>query len=80
MTGQKIDITKAVEEMVCSEQVLQCWCVICSGQCDLEQDEPEILLSKLAEMWVTIRGFSYTGNLLEQYKQSIKESTKKKSL
>ena len=48
--------------------------MICNGL------EADILLTKIAELWVTIRGFSYTGNLLEQHKQSSKATEQKKSL
>ena len=77
LTGRSVNIGKAIAEIMNSDNVLQCWSLICTT---LEPEESDILLSKLTELWVTIRGFSYAGNLLEQYKQSAKTSTKKKSL
>ena len=75
--GHNIDISKAIEEILNCENILAYWSMICND--NLEADESDMLLAKIAELWLTLRGFSYTSNLLEQYKQ-LKGSIKKKSL
>lgn len=78
LKGQKIEIDEALDEIICSENVMMCWSLICGG--DMEEDESDKLLNKIAELWITVRGFSYAGNLFEQYKCAKKDSVKKKSL
>ena len=43
-------------------------------------DESDTLLTEVAKLWITIRGFSYAGNLIERYKQISKSKFGKKSL
>ena len=73
LTGHDIDIQKAVLEIMNSDKVLSYWSIISN---DLDAEDSDILLSKIANLWIVVRGFSYTGSLLEQYKQTVKESTK----
>ena len=77
MCGKSIDICLAISNILSSENVLSCWNLICHN---LTDDKSDILLTKIAELWVTIRGFSYAGNLIEQYKQITKSKFGKKSL
>ena len=47
--------------------MLSCWSVVCN----LETTKSDKLLAYIAEAWVQLRGFSYVGNLIEQYKMSV---------
>ena len=64
---RNIDISKAVSEIISSENVMSCWSVVCN----LETTKSDKLLAYIAEAWVQLRGFSYVGNLIEQYKMSV---------
>lgn len=70
---RKVDIEKAVDEIMTCEEVLSCWSLICS----LETAKSDKLLLRLAEKWVTLRGFSY---VVEQYKQHSKGKSLRKTL
>lgn len=65
LTSHGIDILPiTVDEILRSENVVGYWPLIC----DLaETDNSENLLIEIAKLWITIRGFSYAGNLIEQY-------------
>ena len=46
-----------------------------------DEDAGELVMEKLIEKWITVRGFSFTNSILEQYKQNCKKTTaKSKSL
>ena len=76
--GHNVDISKAIEEILNCENILAYWSVICND--NLEADESDMLLAKIAELWLTLRGFSYTSNLLEQYKQSLNKKQCKEEI
>jgi hypothetical protein len=76
LQGCSIDIDGAITEIMSSNNVMACWSLIASS---LEDDDSDRLLCKIAEKWITVRGFSYAGNLFEQYKKIAKQSTTKKS-
>ena len=73
---QGVDISKAVEAILSSEQVLSCWSLICN----LQTEKSDKLLIDIAQKWITLRGYSYTGNLIEQYKVHFTSSKGKKGL
>lgn len=73
---RNVEISKVIHEIMSYENVLSCWSIICT----LETTKSDKLLSRIAEMWVTLRGFSYVGNLVEQYKASMASSKGKKVL
>ena len=54
---------------ISSEQVISCWSQICCCLEDINGTKSDKLLFLLAELWVTICGFSYVSNLVEQYKK-----------
>ena len=67
-------MTKSI--MAC-EDIQFYWLIVTA---DFEVDEDEVqstLLSMIVELYLTIRGFSFASNWIEQYKQSPKESTQK---
>ena len=45
---------------------------------DIEEDANELLVN-IIDMWLTIRGFSIAGSLLEEYKRIAKTNTSKTS-
>ena len=71
-----INKSNAIAKIFSSEQVASCWSLICF----LESDTSDKLLLQLTELWVTIRGFSYVSNLVEQYKKNTTTKTGKKGL
>ena len=46
LTGHRVSIDKAIAEIMNSNNVLQCWSLICTT---LEPEDSDILLSKLTE-------------------------------
>ena len=64
-----VDISKAMEEILNTENILAQWSVICNG--NLEVDESDMLLAKIAELWLTLRGFFYTSNLRLVYRRNL---------
>ena len=42
-----------------------------------DKDAGELVIENLIEKWVTVRGFSFTSSILEQYKQNSKKTTAK---
>ena len=47
---------------------------------ELDEDVSQNLLRSIIQLWVTIRGFSYAGALVEQYKRACGSLKRKKSL
>ena len=74
LQGKKINVTTATDKILSSDNILVYWTLICYS---LSQEDSDTLLHKIAELWITIRGFSYANNLLEQYKQSAKALPRK---
>ena len=62
-------------EITADDSVQFHWCII-SANIAASQE----LLCMVAEMWLTIRGFSIAGSYVEYFKQCNKASNKKKSL
>ena len=64
-----------IKAILASEDVQFYWLVVTA---DFEVDEDEVkstLLSMIVELYLTIRGFSFASNWIEQYKHSVKKST-----
>ena len=74
----KLDMIQKITD---EEDVKYYWSIVAA---DFEIDDHEIheiLLNKIAELYVTVHGFSYASGWLEKYKQRTKESTQiRKSL
>ena len=60
--------------IVCDDNVLLHWSMV---TVEIDDKSAGILLAKLAELYITIRGFSFTKTIVEQYKQASKKSTHK---
>ena len=71
---QKSTIIKSV---IASEEVQFYW-LIAQADFDVGDDDTyDILLQKIVELYLTVRGFSYASNLVEKYKQITSKGTKK---
>lgn len=46
----------------------------------LDDDESDELLGEMVDIWVKIRGHSFTSGWVEQYQLATKKSTKQKGL
>ena len=69
---------KIVSAIMVNESVQFQWCLL---SVDLQEPGAQQLLKMIAELWVTIRGFSFTKSWLESYKQAKgKGTSKSKSL
>ena len=60
--GIKSTLTEAIANY---EDVLFFWTILSVEQ---EEEEEQALLSLVIELWITIRGFSFTRSFLEMYK------------
>ena len=68
--GMKSTIVKSVID---NEDVAFHWSIVA-----VEADEEEeILLEKIIELWVAIRGFSFARSWMEMFKQSTKKGTQR---
>lgn len=64
-----------VSEIVDDEDILFQWCLIST---DIEDEAAsQELLNMVTRLWLTIRGFSYSGAYVECYKQLTKVPLKK---
>ena len=48
------------------------WSMLCTGAGDKEKDE---LLSRIVDLWFTIRGFSFARSWMEMFKQANRRGT-----
>ena len=44
---------------------------------DIEEEPAKALLSMIIDLYITVRGFSFTKSFMEQYKQATKKSVQK---
>ena len=65
---------KVVRSILANEDVQFQWCM---ASVDLEDNDAQQLLKMIAELWVTIRGFSFVKSWLESYKQAKGKGTAK---
>ena len=65
---------EAVSTIVNSEDVLFPWSIVTATW---EQDNSNILLGMIVDMWITIRGFSLASAWMEIYKKQEKKLTQK---
>ena len=70
-----LHVDKLIQLITEDDDVQFWWAIVCAP---LDDDLAEILLEKITRLWTTIRGFSYTSSIVEQYKQSTKEVLQRK--
>ena len=63
-----------IDDVACDSGIQFHWSTIAA---DLDEDASKMLLVEVVKLWLTIRGFSTAGAFVEQYKQTVKKSTKK---
>ena len=61
---------KIVSSLLANEDVLFYWCIVC---CEIPEDIANVVLKYIAELWTTIRGFSFAKSFMELYKQKTKK-------
>lgn len=59
-----------VHRVLSNEDVLFFWCMVCSN---ISEEVAGVMLKHIAELWVTIRGFSFAKSYMEIYKQQNKK-------
>ena len=64
-----------ISEIMSDTNVLFLW-EIASDLSEEQSKQSSILLQEVVQLWYSIRGFSITSNLLEQYKKAMKTTTK----
>ena len=69
--------TKFFDEIVESDDVQFYWCVEAAGFEIEDTDVHNLLLRLIADLYLTIRGFSYASARMEHYKQAKKKSTQR---
>lgn len=62
---------KLVTNMLANEDVQFNWCIVC---CEIPEEIAEGVLKSIAELWTTIRGFSFAKSYMEIYKQKASKS------
>ena len=68
------DIAPSVKN---SEDVLFFWSMLSSNW---DEESSETLFQMVVDLWLTVRGYSYTSAWIEKYKVSQKKSTKSKGI
>ena len=68
----KDDLIQTIRD---DEDVLFAWSLVTTN---LSEDESQLLLTDVIQLWVTVRGFSIASRLLEDYKVAAKQMTKGK--
>ena len=56
--------------MKSNDKVLFHWCMLTA---ESEDEDAQVVLEMLINLWITIRGFSFAGSWLEMYKQEKKK-------
>ena len=70
------DMTEGFKECICkaitdNDEVQFYWCMLSP---DVDDENADVVLKMVINMWITIRGFSFASGWLEHYKQSRKKS------
>ena len=63
-----------VEAIIGSDDVAFFWCLACI---EADEEEKKELLTRIIDLWVTIRGFSFARSWMEMYKQANKKGTQR---
>ena len=64
-----------VMDITSDEDVLFYWCMASTTSTEAVDDK--CLLKMIAELWITVRGFSFVSGWMEEYKQATKRSLQK---
>ena len=62
---------KLVTHLLVNEDVQFYWCIVC---CEIPEEIAREVLKSIAELWTTIRGFSFAKSYMEIYKQTTTKS------
>jgi hypothetical protein len=73
--NKTIDVDALFQVILTDDDVRFWWTIVCST---LENDLADILLEQIVKLWITLRGFSLTSAIVEQYKQCTKINPKRK--
>lgn len=65
---------KVVGSIIDASEVQFYWSLASS---QMDEESKELILEQIVSKWVTIRGFSFTRSILEQYKKEAKKTTQK---
>ena len=65
-----------IQDLIEDDDVQFLWSMLSIDITD--QNDSLHLLSNIAELWITIRGFSMTGSWIDQYKKEAKKTVKRK--
>ena len=76
--GTPPNFEDAPNELCQDESVLYYLSMMVSVDC--KEEEREVLLPMITNLWVTIRGFSYAGAWMEKYKASHHKYVRKKCI
>ena len=68
------DLHGLVDLIVSDEKVLFSWSI---ASVNWEEEDAEVLLTMIADHWVTMRGFSFAKSLMELYKKKNKQNIQK---
>ena len=75
LNGITTNLRDKVKESVLEDENVQFhWCMLIT---DIEDDKAKILLTMIVDLFITVRGFSFTKSFMELYKQATKKSTQK---
>ena len=75
LNGITTNLRDKVKESVLEDENVQFhWCMLTT---DIEDDKAKILLTMIVDLFITVRGFSFTKSFMELYKQATKKSTQK---
>ena len=67
---------KIMDKILGDEDLLFQWCFVVRTVVDIEHSE--VLLTKITELYLTIRGNAFASSCLELYKQASKQTLQKK--
>ena len=62
------------DTIIADEDIAFHWCML---TVEVEEAEGAVLLGMIADLYITIRGFSFSKSLMEMYKQEAKKCTQK---
>ena len=69
-----LDTPKMIQSVLDNVHIQFLWCMLVV---DLNEQEPNTLLSNIVQLWITIRGHTHASALVEKYNWSVSEQTQK---